>query len=315
MEIIASSVADAVRKVARSVLDNGEVVPRVVGQWTMHAENTTSNIREIHGLSVVVKDPMRRWTSLVNRGLVAETFDFLLGDNPGFIQDVWPFYRDWQTRGDRYPYVYGARIHGTDEQVDQWGQAVRTLRRDKTSRHACITIRRPQDIVEDYQPCSVAFQAQINAEGKLDFFYQMRSNDCGAPGGFARNLFMCMHVFEQLSLATGIPMGSYYHYATNMHIYEKDLKKAETMISEVQEYDLGEPSTALLFTPRQMSYTREIFIQALRANDFGNIDSERDLMSKLNDNPYYQNLVRFVIRSDERRINLNELLWLREFDR
>lgn len=299
MEIEATSLVDGVQQTIQALLSYGKQLERETGEWNLQKQDHTL-MTEIHGYHLIITDPTKRWHNMVNRGLVTETLDFLLGDNPGFIQDVWSMYHKWQDRGPEYQYTYGARLQGLHEPINQWNQAVRILTEHPTSRQVVLVIRRPEDIIEKYQPCSIFVHFQLNSDEKLDMHWVMRSNDVDI-GGLARNIFMNLHLFEQMSLATNLPMGTYYHYDTNVHFYEPTRVKLDSLITDLRESPFNTPAT--LLTASQKSRIRDALFYGLR---IGDRDKANRTIPEIS-NPYYEGLVKFVLKEEP---SLSETGWL-----
>jgi len=297
MLINAYSVTDAVKKTIALLKSEGKIVNRKVGSWNMHNE-TMMDLIEIHGLQIRIPDVSNvpRWHNFVSNGQILELLDLLLGDNPGHLHYLWNFYRKWLSHGDKYPYTYGARIFGTNESINQWDQSVKILKADPTSRHACIVIRRPEDLIEEYQPCSIFTHFQLNNNNKLDMHWVMRSNDV-LTGGLPRNIFINIHILEQMSLATGIPIGDYYHYDTNVHFYESDLEKINYLQQNIRSYELEQfPkfSSVSYLTNKQKSGIRDIFNKKYVLGKF-NIKELIDSVVSYDENRYYNFLLHYLL--------------------
>ena len=253
MEIVGNSLAEVCRSATKKLLDEGTIVPRFVGQWNMN-ETGFMNMRELRNIQLVVKDPYRRWYSGIKKGTIIEMLDMLLGDNPGHIIDEWKLYRDWLSSNGRLPYTYGERLRGEVGEIDQLNYIINMLNKDCTTRQAVALIRRPIDLTNKYTPCSISAFWQVNNDNKLDFTWCMRSNDI-MLGGLWRNMFMNLHLFEQIAEATKLEMGSYYHYDFNLHIYEKDLDKANELLSITEPE--GIPSKAELLIEQDKYLIRQ----------------------------------------------------------
>jgi thymidylate synthase len=286
--IRAESVADAVRQTIGYVSQNGSSVRRKVGRWAMQKTEGYVVMHEVHGLQIQVTNPLRRWHNYVSKGVLAETIDLLTGGNPGVVHKYYKFYRRWLSRGGTYPYTYGSRIHGLNEQVDQWSQCVKILRGDITSRHAILLIRRPWDLIEDYQPCSVFAQFQLSGSSNLDMMWVTRSQDVDV-GGLARNLFMESHILEQMCEEVGIGMGNIYHYATNIHIYSTQFQKTLDLMETIKEAPSCTPAGLLSVEDR--SYLMEL--------DESGIS-----------NPYFRDWILYLKGRKRDEIKLGELVWL-----
>jgi thymidylate synthase len=228
------SVANAAKKAIDAVWKHGINVERTVGKWCMMKPGRAS-LRELHNVMITIRDPVKRWNSRVNGSLVTETLDYLLGLNPGYTHKTkWKFYAQWINKETgKYPYTYGERIFGHNDEINQWNQVVRLLKGDRTTRHAHITIYRPEDLHHEFVPCNVAWHFQIDARSKLNMVTFCRSQD--ALRGLLLDAFAYTHFFEQLALATGLQMGSYTIFEANLHVYEKDASKIGTGFAQPSE--------------------------------------------------------------------------------
>ncbi len=215
MGIESSDIADAVNKTKYALFKNGVYTDRKTGPWCLQGYDHTV-MREIYNVLIEVNDPTKIWHNKISRGLLVETLDILLGLNPGNVGRVWKFYNNWRGKSGKYPYTYGERIFGG--KVKQWARCVDMLRADPSTRQANIVIRRPSDVLRSYTPCSIDIQFYTDNNSCLNATYMMRSNDI-ALGGLARNIFIGCILLTQMSLATGLQLGKYTHFAVNLHHY------------------------------------------------------------------------------------------------
>lgn len=247
-----SSVARAARKAIRAVWQNGEKVERVVGKWCLMKPGKHF-LHELHNVTLTITDPRKRWNSRVNTGMLTETLDYFLGLNPGYThKSTWKFYKQWiEKKTRRYPYTYGARVFGSDhidEEINQWKEVVRMLRKDPRTRHAHITLYRPNDLFREFVPCNFAWHFQTDSQGNLNMITYCRSQD--ALRGLFLDLFAYTSFLEQMARATNLPLGSYTVVETNLHIYERDTPKLKTDFANPTEpyTESIEPGSAPLLT-------------------------------------------------------------------
>jgi thymidylate synthase len=121
--------------------------------------------------------------------------------------------------------AYGRRIGG------QLGTAIQKIKFDQSTRRAVITLWDPwlDNLagMHDY-PCTVALQLIVR-DGKLDLHVTMRSSDVWR--GLPYDVFQ----FSQLQLTAAtllaLPVGTYYHMAWSLHLYETDLAAVDEMLS------------------------------------------------------------------------------------
>jgi thymidylate synthase len=120
--------------------------------------------------------------------------------------------------------AYGPRVAG------DVGGVVDVLRGDPGSRQAVITIfdsgrdlARPS--VRDV-PCTIALQYRVRGT-ELDAWTVMRSNDAwlGLPYDLGQFFLLQLAIADALDLE----VGRYYHTVGSMHLYEKDVARAEQL--------------------------------------------------------------------------------------
>lgn len=126
---------------------------------------------------------------------------------------------------------YGDRVkarfhHGCDS--DEWHNswiecAVYKIKNDRDTRQAVVTIWENEldsgvRGANDY-PCTIALTFRI-FRGRLDMLVTMRSND--AWKGLPYDVFQFNQVHWTIANMLSVPMGSYYHVANSMHIYDED---------------------------------------------------------------------------------------------
>lgn len=231
-----ATVAKAARKAIEAVREQGVKIQRRVGNWCMMKPGKHT-LHELQNTIITITNPVMRWNSRVNAGMLTETLDYFLGLNPGFThKSTWRFYKKWiDKRTGKYPYTYGLRVFGTgtENEIDQWKEAVKLLKMNPTTRHAHITIGRPIDLLREFIPCNFAWHFQVDNQGRLNMITFCRSQD--AMRGLFLDLFAYAHFLEQMALATNLPLGTYTVYETNLHIYNKDLDKIETEFAKPTE--------------------------------------------------------------------------------
>ena len=118
-------------------------------------------------------------------------------------------------------------VSGFIKTVDQLKFVVDSLTRDINSRQAEITIHDP--VKDDYDennvlkvtkdtPCCRSVNFMV-VDGKLNCTLDIRSNDL-VWGLSAVNVFNFTLMQEYIANMLGIPVGKYYHFVKNLHIYE-----------------------------------------------------------------------------------------------
>lgn len=125
--------------------------------------------------------------------------------------------------GDRFfQGAYGPRIGDQLEKVEE------QLRRDPDTRQAVVSLWSETDrnpLWKD-RPCTTEFQLMIR-DGKLDIHVFMRANDLWT--GTCYDVFQFGQIQAAMASVLGVAHGRYYHHATSLHIYERDVEKFQAM--------------------------------------------------------------------------------------
>ena len=82
-------------------------------------------------------------------------------------------------------------------------------------------------------PCTYAVQFTV-VDNKLDMCVTMRSNDLWF--GFCNDQYCFSKLQEMVSERTGYEIGTYYHFAHNLHLYEDQLPEKNTLTSRAKQY-------------------------------------------------------------------------------
>lgn len=124
--------------------------------------------------------------------------------------------------GGRLRGAYGPRTAG------QFHNVVRKLAEDPDSRQACVVIWREGDLAVSSRdtPCTTGFQFRVR-NGELDMRTTMRSNDAWL--GLPYDIFMFTRLQMSMAWALKLRVGEYSHSVGSFHIYEQDVKKAESL--------------------------------------------------------------------------------------
>lgn len=126
---------------------------------------------------------------------------------------------------------FGVRYNGNEviEFKSQWEFVKEVLTKDPYSRQAVIHIKPIQMYDTKDTVCTYFLQFFIR-DNKLDMIACMRSNDL--MFGTTYDVFMFTFLQELMASELGIEVGVYKHFASNMHIYMKDIEKINDIISE-----------------------------------------------------------------------------------
>ena len=142
---------------------------------------------------------------------------FKLGDIYGKVPAI------WERMANKLGQVnsnYGAQW----ERRDQLDNVIKMLKRNPDTRQATISIYdgKEMDQYEYDTPCTYAIQFTV-VNNKLNMCITMRSNDLWY--GFCNDQYCFARLQQIVSEETDYELGSYFHFAHNLHLYEKDLGK------------------------------------------------------------------------------------------
>lgn len=151
----------------------------------------------------------------------------------------------WYMSGDRsvenikkYAPIWD-KMHGGDNIVNsnygyQWmrnGQlekCIKQLKENKDTRRAWLTIfdgKEKDDYMYD-TPCTLSIGFDIKPLiGTLDMCVTMRSNDL--VYGFCNDQYCFTKLQKMVADELGVPIGTYYHFAHDLHIYRKHFDMIE----------------------------------------------------------------------------------------
>jgi len=140
---------------------------------------------------------------------------FKLGDIYGKVPPIWSRMAD--DKGNvNSNYGYQWKRNG------QLDYVVDKLKKHKHTRHAAISIYdgKEHDQFATDTPCTYAVQF-TNVENRLNMCVTMRSNDLWY--GFCNDQYQFSKLLELVCERTGLDMGTYFHFAHNLHIYSNKL--------------------------------------------------------------------------------------------
>lgn len=137
-----------------------------------------------------------------------------------FISRFSSFWNHLSDDGETCNSAYG-EIMQTRHGFNQIEKIIELLSKDPESRRAVININVPNEQVIETrdEPCTIAIQFLIR-KGNLDCTVMMRSNDIwfGTPYDIAFFTELQKYVANRL----GVGYGYYTHFATSLHLYDKD---------------------------------------------------------------------------------------------
>ena len=160
--------------------------------------------------------------------LSGETTIDTLGSIYGKIPKIWQKMAD---ENGKVNSNYGAQL----ERGWQLDKVVAMLKNNPNTRQAAISIYDGKEI-SSYKydtPCTYAVQFTV-VDNKLNMCVTMRSNDLWF--GFCIDQYCFSKLQEMVSKRTGYDVGTYYHFAHNLHLYDDQLPEINTLTSRARKY-------------------------------------------------------------------------------
>lgn len=219
------------RQLLETLLHDGErIAPR--GQQT----------RALRNFVIVHEDPGDVLLTGIGRklspGLLAlESLQLVGGfSDPELTIKTVPHYANFaDTTRDGTPVfwgAYGARLRG------KVGLVAERLRKDIHTRQAHVsfwddTLDLAHEGMKDY-PCTISAHFEIDSHYRLNGTTVMRSNDAWL--GYPYDVVQHTCLLKSLAAYLGVGVGTYTHIVHNMHLYERDVEKAEELLSFTHEF-------------------------------------------------------------------------------
>ncbi len=121
----------------------------------------------------------------------------------------------------------------------QLEKTIEQLRQDQSTRQAWITIfdGKNKDEFEKDTPCTLNIGFKILG-GKLCMDVLMRSNDLWY--GFCNDQYCFSKLQELVAKELDIPVGWYYHFAADMHIYDRHLTARDDFYKQLRLFEDAE---------------------------------------------------------------------------
>jgi thymidylate synthase len=187
-------------------------------------EKLTGNTKELNNVVFTIKDvtdPIINIRDMSISYLCGELMWYFCGSND--VHFISKFAKRWSeitddgtTSNSAYGHIIAKR-HG----FNQFETVTELLKKDLLSRRAVINFNVPNKNVIDTKDeiCTICLQFLIR-ENKLDCTAMMRSNDIvfGTPYDIAFFVSLQKNMAKEL----GIECGKYTHFATSIHLYQKD---------------------------------------------------------------------------------------------
>ena len=141
----------------------------------------------------------------------------ILGELYGKVPEI------WKRMADKEGFVnsnYGWQW----KRGNQLDEVISLLKENPRTRQAAISIydRKEGYMYDNDTPCTYAIQFTIVAQ-HLNMCVTMRSNDLWY--GFCNDQYCFSKLQELVATETGLLIGSYYHFAHNLHLYDNIIEK------------------------------------------------------------------------------------------
>jgi thymidylate synthase len=227
------SIDEAQLSVFDRLLTSGQPAsPR--GMGTLECEAVSFSILDPRRRCVL--NPARRWSLPLALG---ETCWHLSGSTAAkdlaYYAPIWGSLADdeGQIRGS----CYGSKIFVGDP--SPWDLIIRLLQKDHSSRRAILYFSDEHSPFDGDSPdvaCAQSIQFLLRL-GKLDAVVCMRSND--AVWGLPYDVFLFTFIQELLSVRLGVELGTYFHFAASLHIYERHFELAREVLKCPRSLDFS----------------------------------------------------------------------------
>ncbi|MCW7990107.1 methyltransferase [Streptomyces platensis subsp. clarensis] len=203
--------------------------------------------REVLDLTMRLTQPRARLlyappARIVNPAFaVAETVWHLSGSDDPWIFDYNAQLRQYADDGILRG-AYGPRMRNWGGEVDQLHRVVEILKDDPDSRRATIQLYDPARDTAGHKdvPCTLGFRFHLRG-GRLHMSTTMRGQDVWI--GMPYDLFFFTTLHELVAGWLDVDLGEYHHHVDSLHIYERDIEKADALTDVAASPVMPELST------------------------------------------------------------------------
>jgi len=226
---LVSTLDDLLNASYKYILENGE---KIYGK--------RGSIREVLNFAITLSNPRSRVSRSLDRRLVKSKFAefawFLSEDsNKNYIKPYISIYNKEESENNKILGAYGpkifGRIHG---KVSQYERICEQILARKETKQAFLVLSNDTDFkvnMDEYSspPCTIGLHFLVR-KNKLNLTAYMRSND--AYFGLPHDLFCFTMLQEMISIRTNIPLGTYTHICSSLHLYEDKINRAKSYLEE-----------------------------------------------------------------------------------
>lgn len=187
---------------------------------------TLTNIgtKALYNRGFLIENPLERvittpWRKFSTKYAEKEYEWYLSGDRS--VEEIKKYAKIWDKmhNGDN---IVNSNYGWQWMRENQLDKCIEQLKKSKDTRQAWFTIfdGKEKDMYEFDTPCTLSVGFDIKPHiNKLDMTVLMRSNDL--VFGFCNDQYCWTKLQETIANELNIPIGSYYHFAHDLHIYER----------------------------------------------------------------------------------------------
>jgi len=203
-------------------------------------EGKRGNIKEVLNYAVTLTNPRSRVSNSLDRRLVKSKFAefawYLSNDaDKEYINPYIDAYNQEEAENNKILGGYGPRIFNeNDNGISQFDRIIEQINQRQKTKQAYLVVSDSFDYkvrVEKHSspPCTIGLHFIVR-ENKLNLTVYMRSND--AYFGLPHDLFCFTMLQELVALKVNIPVGTYSHVCTSMHIYKTHYERVSEYLKE-----------------------------------------------------------------------------------
>jgi thymidylate synthase len=185
---------------------------------------TNVGTKALYNIGFSIENPLERvittpWRKFSTKYAEKEYEWYLSGDRS--VEEIKKYAKIWDKmhNGDN---IVNSNYGWQWMRENQLDKCIEQLKKNKDTRQAWFTIfdGKEKDMYEFDTPCTLSVGFDIKPHiNKLDMTVLMRSNDL--VFGFCNDQYCWTKLQETIANELNIPIGSYYHFAHDLHIYER----------------------------------------------------------------------------------------------
>jgi thymidylate synthase len=213
-----------------------EALDRIFAKGVRVESSTKGANTELTGVLLELRQPRARLSRTETKGTIfsclGELLWYLAGsERLDFITYYLSRYTESSDDGISVHGAYGPRLLAMRQNVNQIKSVIELLGKKPSSRQAVIQLFNAEDILEVHKdvPCTCVLQF-LARDGKTHLVTYMRSND--AFLGLPHDTFAFTFIQELVARTTGTEVGTYKHFAGSLHLYDRDVSKAQAYLKE-----------------------------------------------------------------------------------